>query len=229
MADDKVLNLIKEYQRRLATQSKTVPMALTPTPIKPSNQLSPDVINVIKKYEGFEPKLYPDQAGKNTIGYGHLLRPNEKVSDFSSSKTDQLTQEDAENLLYKDIQAHQGWKNKVNQKSITPKQEAALTSLAFNLGPNSPAISQIVDLINQNKHSDAAKVFNQYNKVRDPRTKELKESKGLTERRQYESSLFSEDITPEVIEAQEAPEYLQNLAMQDTNFQNLRGLLRGNK
>jgi len=150
----------------------------------PSNRdLSPDVINVIKKYEGFEPKLYQDQAGKNTIGFGHLLKPNEKISDFSSSKTDQLTQEDAENLLYQDIKAHQGWKSKINQGSITPKQEAALTSLAFNLGPNSPAIKEIVDLINQNKHPDAAKVFNQYNKVRDPRTKELKESKGLTETR----------------------------------------------
>ena len=58
----------------------------------------------IKKNEGFSKKPYKDQLGNNTIGYGHLIKKNEKFffkkkhnkiffielfeKDFSISKKD---------------------------------------------------------------------------------------------------------------------------------------------
>ncbi len=55
-------------------------------------------INLIKRFEGFEPEIYLDAAGFPTIGYGHLLRPGE-AEIFKNG----ITPEAGEALLIKDI------------------------------------------------------------------------------------------------------------------------------
>lgn len=176
---------------------------------------SKQTVDTIKKYEGLKTAVYPDAAGHSTIGYGHKLKPNEVFNK-------EISQEEADNLLTRDIQDHQKWKNKIQGK-MSPNQEAAITSLAFNLGPNSQAIRKIADLMNQNKHKEAASVFNKYNKVRDPKTKQLVENSGLTERRNFETSLFNQDLPDE-----SDTESQQLLAGDsDSRFDQLNRLLRG--
>lgn len=40
-------------------------------------QITRQGINLIKRFESFEPEIYMDAAELSTIGYGHLLRPSE--------------------------------------------------------------------------------------------------------------------------------------------------------
>lgn len=35
-------------------------------------------LNLIKRFEGFSPTIYICPAGHPTIGYGHLVRPEER-------------------------------------------------------------------------------------------------------------------------------------------------------
>jgi RHS repeat-associated protein len=46
-------------------------------------QLSANGLNFIEQHEGFRGKIYPDQAGHKTIGYGHKILPGE---DFSKGR-----------------------------------------------------------------------------------------------------------------------------------------------
>ena len=44
----------------------------------------------IKKHEGFVPKMYKDSLGYATIGYGHLVRPNEQWEEGKEYSKEQL-------------------------------------------------------------------------------------------------------------------------------------------
>jgi len=46
----------------------------------------------IKKHEGFVPKIYKDQLGFKTIGYGHLLLPTDKFKEGVTYKKKDLEQ-----------------------------------------------------------------------------------------------------------------------------------------
>jgi len=44
----------------------------------------------IKKHEGFVPKMYKDSLGYATIGYGHLVRPDEQWEEGTEYSKEQL-------------------------------------------------------------------------------------------------------------------------------------------
>ena len=56
-------------------------------------------IDLIKKFEGFSPTVYICPAGYPTIGYGHVVKPQER-QQFASG----ITNEQAETLLRQDVQ-----------------------------------------------------------------------------------------------------------------------------
>ncbi len=85
---------------------------------------------MIKQHEGKRLKVYKDTVGKNTIGYGHLVKPGE---DFSKGITDQQ----ADEMFNKDFA------NAVQVARTTPgynladqKRKQAMVDLAYNMGPN---------------------------------------------------------------------------------------------
>ena len=95
-----------------------------------------DGINFIKLWEGFEPKVYLDVAGKPTIGIGHLIKPSE---DFSMGIS--LTQ--AEELLWRRPGGPGTGHLAVGSAgTITQNQTNALCSFGFNLGVG--ALSQML-------------------------------------------------------------------------------------
>jgi lysozyme len=58
----------------------------------------PAAIGLIKHFEGYSPVAYKDTAGYDTIGFGHLIEPGEKIQEL-------LLGEAAERLLQQDIKA----------------------------------------------------------------------------------------------------------------------------
>lgn len=87
-------------------------------------------IDLVKRFEGFSPTIYVCPAGYPTIGYGHVVTPEEK--DLFKVL---LTEAEAESLLLKDL-----LKFYIGVKKLLPGVYLhqycwdALTSFAFNVG-----------------------------------------------------------------------------------------------
>ena len=58
--------------------------------------ISEEGVEAVKKFEGFSPLEYTCVAGKRTIGYGHVLKPDE-------SYVCGLNEKQAEELLTQDL------------------------------------------------------------------------------------------------------------------------------
>jgi lysozyme len=89
--------------------------------------LSPSGVTFVAEHEGYRGKVYPDQAGNPTIGYGHLIRKGE---DFSKG----ITPEQGQTLLQKDAQSAEQAVNKNVELWIPQNQFDALTSFTYNVG-----------------------------------------------------------------------------------------------
>jgi lysozyme len=86
-------------------------------------------IHFIASWEGFRDRIYLDVGGKPTIGFGHLIKPDEQ-----SSFTGWISKPQGLDLLASDIEEAE---RLVTQHTpIDPPQQAfdALVSLVFNCG-----------------------------------------------------------------------------------------------
>lgn len=134
-------------------------------------------LSLIKKFEGFSDKEYICPAGKPTIGYGHVILPNEH---FSSS----ITKEEAEILLKKDLQPREKSLNILVKVNINQNQFDALMSLIYNIGVENFKQSTLLKFINNrlfDKVPDQFRRWKYINKV---------VSKGLLNRREEEIKLW---------------------------------------
>jgi len=134
-------------------------------------------LDLIKKFEGFSDKEYICPAGKVTIGYGHVILPNEH---FSSS----ITKEEAEILLKKDLQPREKSLNILVKVNINQNQFDALISLIYNIGVANFKQSTLLKFINDrlfDKVPDQFRRWKYINKV---------VSKGLLNRREEEIKLW---------------------------------------
>lgn len=133
-------------------------------------------IALIKKFEGFRSKVYKDIAGKNTIGYGHLILPNENLVS--------ITEFQAEELLKKDLGIAEQAVNRLIVVTINQNQFDALVSFAFNLGVRSLQMSTLRKLLNMSEYKNASKEFLKWCKSKG------KVIDGLYKRRVEEMNLF---------------------------------------
>ena len=92
-------------------------------------------LDFIKGFEGFSATVYKDAVGKPTIGYGHLIKPNE---DFSMG----ISLSQGETLLYDDLEGVEARILQLAPGTITQNQFNALCSFGFNLGVG--ALSQML-------------------------------------------------------------------------------------
>lgn len=84
----------------------------------------------IKLNEGFSLKLYKDQLGYLTIGYGHLVLSNEK---FLLKK--QLHKKEFEKIFEKDFKkALSNFNNTLKPITSNKKEEELLIEMVFQLG-----------------------------------------------------------------------------------------------
>ena len=155
-------------------------------------ETSQNGIDFIKSHEGLRLTQYLDQAGLPTIGYGHLIKPNE---GFYLGKT--ITVEQAEELLRSDLRPAEITINSGIFEPLTQWQFDALVSLVFNIGSGAFNSSTLKGRIN-NKFTKAEieEAWKRWNKVTVNGV--LTVSNGLTKRRQDEVDMYFSIVSPEV-------------------------------
>jgi lysozyme len=150
-------------------------------------------VKFIKQHEGSVidddgiHRMYEDQAGHLTIGYGHLIRPNELKSGIYEEG---LTEEEAEDLLARDLSDAEAAVNRLVEAEINQNQFDAMVSFTFNLGPG--AMQNLAEVVNREDWEGAAHKIGLYNKVTDPASGKKITSRGLLRRRTEEIELFKE-------------------------------------
>jgi lysozyme len=139
-------------------------------------ETSENGISLIKGFEGFSSKPYPDVAGFLTIGYGHKINPGELFAE--------ITEDQGEALLRTDLRSTEVAVNELVSVSLTQNQFDALVSFTFNLGRGRLAESTLLKLLNSGNYDGAAGQFERWAFVG------LTKNAALVRRRQAEQTLF---------------------------------------
>lgn len=140
-------------------------------------QISERGLKLIKEHEGLSLKRYICPAGKPTIGYGHLITPEDGNLAL-------ITPEKAEELLKSDLNACYSAISAMVATPLAQGQFDALVSFIFNLGAGKFQTSTLRKLINRGNYAGAALEFPKWvyaNKKVLP---------GLVKRRKAEQALF---------------------------------------
>lgn len=111
-------------------------------------------LELIKRFEGFSPTIYICPAGYPTIGYGHVVREDERVR-FE----DGVDEQEAEDLLQRDVRwAERGVLRLINVP-LTDGQFDALVSFTFNLGTGVLQRSTLRRKVNREEHAQVPREF----------------------------------------------------------------------
>ncbi len=111
-------------------------------------------LELIKHFEGFEPEIYLDAAGYPTIGYGHLIRDEERDM-FQNG----ITEVAGEALLIKDVTTAERAVLRLINVPLTDGQFDALVSFTFNLGSGALQRSTLRRKVNRDEHSEVPREF----------------------------------------------------------------------
>lgn len=132
--------------------------------------------DLIKRFEGCKLKAYYDAVGVLTIGYGHT------GSDVRVGQ--QITQQEAEDLLNADLDKFVKGVEKLVTRTLTDNQFSALVSLAYNIGLGNLKKSTLLKNLNAGNVVAVTVSWVKWNKAGG------KVLKGLTARRGAEIELF---------------------------------------
>ena len=104
-------------------------------------------LDLIKRFEGFSPKIYICPAGYPTIGYGHVVLAHEQ-DQFATG----ITQAEATELLRKDVRIAERAVLRLISLPLTDGQFDALASFTFNLGAGALQRSTLRRKVNRGEH-----------------------------------------------------------------------------
>lgn len=140
---------------------------------------SMNAINLIAKWEGFEPEAYRDVVGVWTIGFGHTkgVKEGDKISYY-----------DAIDLLKNEVNYFARGVELNVKVSLTQNMFDAVTSFTYNLGIGNLKRSTLLHKLNSGDYEGAASEFKRWNRAGG------KVYKGLTSRRLEEEELFRKDL-----------------------------------
>ena len=136
-------------------------------------------LDVIKRFEGFSPTVYICPAGYPTIGYGHVVNPDER-QQFASG----ITSEQAEALLRQDVQIAERAVLRLITVPLTDGQFDALVSFTFNLGAGALQRSTLRRKVNRGDHAAVPPEFRKWVWAGG------RKLEGLVRRRDSESMLY---------------------------------------
>lgn len=144
-------------------------------------QISIAGLSAIKGHEGFRPYVYKDSAGRDTIGYGHLIGP---LESFSS-----VTEQEASRLLAQDVATAEAAVNRLVKVPLNQSQFDALVSFVYNVGAGAFSRSTMLRKLNAGDYLGAQTQFTAwiYATVNGKKTV----INGLANRRLAEARLFS--------------------------------------
>ena len=140
-------------------------------------------IDLIKEFEGCELTAYVCPAGVLTIGYGHT------GVDVSPNQT--ITQEEANNLLVRDLGRFEAAVNNSVTVDITQSMFDSLVSFTYNCGADAFRNSTLLRLLNDKDYEGAAGQFDRWvNGANGPLP-------GLVRRREAEEKLYRSEAFPD--------------------------------
>ncbi len=142
-------------------------------------EVTPDLLEFLKRWEGVKRKAYLDVAQKLTIGCGHLVLPEDHLK-----LGDVITDARIDELLTKDVQLALSAVNRLVKVPINPSACTALISLTFNIGVAAFGRSDTLRRLNLGDIRGAADAIEHWNRVGG------KIVQGLVNRRAAERALF---------------------------------------
>lgn len=150
------------------------------------NKTSQRGVDLIKSEEGFRSRMYNDEAGNCTIGYGHLIHLGPIDGRTAEIPFEQgISIEEACALLMSDIRAKAEHFILVWVKvALNQNQYDALSSFVFNIGGHQFSTSTLLVKLNNGDYAGAAEQFDRWNHDGG------KVSQILTKRRAIERALF---------------------------------------
>lgn len=146
---------------------------------------------LVKQFEGFEPKWYPDPAHGwkvPTIGYGHTDAAG--PPKYAATKSLVLSEAEATEILRNDLQKYADAVSKAVTVPLNDNQFDALVSWCYNVGPGAVAKSTLVRKLNAGNYAAVPSELAKWNKAGG------KVLKGLTRRRAAEAALFTSKAVP---------------------------------
>lgn len=149
---------------------------------------SKEGLEMIMKAEGWVPTVYLCQAGHPTIGYGHLITPEERKAGTFEGRT--LTEAEGLALLQQDVRRFEVGIGKLVKVKLSQNQFDALVDFAFNLGLEALKNSTLLRRLNDGDYNLAGE-FSKWCRARNPKTGRLEVLSGLVRRRKREADLFS--------------------------------------
>lgn len=150
--------------------------------------------NLFKEWEGLQTHVYTDSGGEPTIGIGHLITREERLSGkirIGSSFVDYrngLTEQQCWELLEQDLVIAEKAVNSAIKVSLNQNQFDALASMAFNIGAGAFRGSTLVKLLNQGQYDQVPGQMRRW--VRD----NGKVVQGLVNRREKEIRLWETPV-----------------------------------
>lgn len=142
-----------------------------------------DLLKILEEGKGFSSKSYICSAGKRTIGYGHVILPDDNIIE-------PITEDQAEDILEKDVNVAENAINKYVKVPLTQNQFDALVCFVFNVGKTNFKTSTLLKFINEQLWDKVPKQFMRW--VYHDKTF----IKGLENRRKIEVRLWNnENIT----------------------------------
>jgi lysozyme len=141
---------------------------------------------LIKEFEGKSLKAYKDSAGLWTIGYGHLIKDNEKHLIGRV-----ITDKEASDLLTEDLKDTENAVNELVKVQLNQNQFDAIVSFVFNIGKTKFKNSSVLTHLNNKDFDKAMKSLLLYRNVTIGGKKVP--VRGLVRRREAEKELF---LTP---------------------------------
>lgn len=135
-------------------------------------------LGFIQSWEAFRAEKYPDQGGRWTIGWGHLIKAGEHFPE-------PLTHQQGLHLLLADVASTElGLSGLCHEVELNQEQFDALCSFAFNCGLGAFYFSTLCRLLKAGDFAGAAEQFHLWDHVGKV------ESRGLENRRLAERDVF---------------------------------------
>lgn len=149
------------------------------------HSLSGQGLEGIKQHEDLRKRIYSDQAGKRTIGYGHLLRPGEE-QQFANG----IDEKAARELLARDVATAEAAVKRLVKVPLSQQEYDALVSLAYNIGAGQEGFagSTVLRQLNAGDYRAAADAMLMWDKI--TQNGQKVQSRGLVNRRNSERQLF---------------------------------------
>ena len=141
--------------------------------------LTDEGLDLIKRFEGLPPEVYFCPGGWPTIGYGHVVREDER-----ERFADGIDEATAEALLRRDVEIAERAVLRLIRVPLEDGRFDALCSFAYNLGAGALQRSTLRRKVNREEHDAVPAEFGRWVWAGGRRLK------GLVRRREAEAGLY---------------------------------------